>query len=96
MYRKIEAERAKSPGLTINAIAEKLGVNSSHYYNRIRAQKAKTAKKVAKKKTAPKARPYRRFKADALASPAPSTDDRLMVILGSPAQIRSVIAGVMA
>lgn len=82
VYQKVEAARAKNPDTPVSQLLEKLGVPVSAYYKERRLRvKAKPRGK------------YRQLKAEALPPAIPSSD-RLMVIVGSPEQVRSVIAGV--
>lgn len=76
-YEAVEAAIAKNPKLTIRAAMKKLGVtNSAYYYGRTASLKDKPA--LTKQRT--------------VAAIKPTTEaGKLMVLIGTPDQIREVI-----
>lgn len=89
VLEKVEAARAKYPDLTVPNVCKKVGVSMGTYYS----QKAVAAKKAAKpaKKGAPA---YKRLVTrEPKAEPARR---QVAVIIGTPDEVREVLAGRLA
>jgi len=87
-YKKIKAAKDKNPDQPVTAIAEKLGLDASYYYN----WRARLGHGKAKRKDAPKAA-AKRYKKIALE--APKGDGQLILVMGSPEQLKEFVGGVL-
>lgn len=86
-YQKIEALRKKSPNKTLKELFEQTGVDASSYY---------VGKNNALQKKPRKAASKRPQYAELQAPDAPPPDkksDRLVFMMGTPEQIKAVLAG---
>ncbi len=90
-FQKIEALRKKHPNKTLKELFEQSGVDQSSYYvGRNAALSAKITKPISK------SRQYAQIQApEAAPAPAPPErkSDRLVFMMGTPEQIKAVLAG---
>lgn len=81
-YQKVTAYLKKHPGKTASDAARAVGVKASHYYSRVSELRKKEARRFGRNKT----------QAAAAVMPiASNPPGKLMVLIGTPDQIREVI-----
>jgi hypothetical protein len=93
VFKRVEAARQKDPATPITALFKKLKVDPNLYYRGRRMAGAHSAKVKRKAAAAKAPRDYRKLKV--LSVPNSTATDRLLLVVGTPDQVRDLIAGAL-